>query len=323
MHGKLGIIWIEMAPFEISTLLILLNGLIKSHFGKSLLILFIHAKRWILLLLLVDWSHLGLIKSLHLDIRISLLVHSRFTRSTWVLIVSLIQLDSVVWIIFRQFLDQLEIVVAEGSLRACRCLASISTIIEDGIFVAKRLDSLSFLKVNLLFRRHLLLLSLWSLKYTLAVLISEPRFNCNVAFIYAHSICSGLLHRIRLETAPILSHTTIKGRIVHLRLLCLSIDFRGRCKDVFSATFSQGIETLHILLHSEIRMQSLACGRIVALHIMMHYRSVLVHLPLISVDHRETWLLTVIISPAQALHVTGLLAIGNEIVSISDIRSFH
>ncbi len=70
-------------------------------------------------------------------------------------------------------------------------------------------------------------------------------------------------------------------------------------------------------------MQSMACGWIVALHVMMHYRSVLVHLPLVSVDHRETWLLTAIISPAQALHVTGLLTVRNEIVSITDIWGFH
>ncbi len=70
-------------------------------------------------------------------------------------------------------------------------------------------------------------------------------------------------------------------------------------------------------------MQSLACGRIVALHVMMHNGSVLIHLPLISVDHRETWLLTVIIDPTQALHVTGLLTVRNEIVSITDIRGFH
>ncbi len=219
-------------------MLVLLDGLIDSHFGQSLLILFVHDKGWALLLLLVDWSHIGLVKSLHLYIRVAPFVHSRFTRSAWVLVISLIQLDSVVWIIFGQFLNQLKIVVAESSLWARSCLTPIVTIIEDGILVPNGFDSLPFLKVNLLLRRHLLLGSLRSLKYALAVLISKHWLNCNMIFIYAHGICSSLQHWIWLETAPILSHTAIKGRIVHLGLLWLSINFRGWCKDVFSTTFS-------------------------------------------------------------------------------------
>ena len=174
---------------------------------------------------IVDRAYLWLIQSLHLYIWVLVLAHSWFTHSTRILVIGLIKVYCIIGIIFCLFLDQLKVIVAECSLRARGCFTSIP-IIKATIFITDGLDHLVFVHIDLLTRRSLIYLR-WSFKNALAVLISKHRLHGNVTLVNAHGIRSCLLHcMIWLKIALSLSHTSVKGRIVHFRLLWFSIDFR-------------------------------------------------------------------------------------------------
>ena len=55
----------------------------------------------------------------------------------------------------------------------------------------------------------------------------------------------------------------------------------------------------------------------------MDDRSVLINLPLATVDERKTWLLTIVFSSTQTMERAWLLTVWNKAAPISDIRSLH
>jgi len=201
------------------------------HLWESFPRLTIGAK-WSLLLVIDWWTNLWLVHVMHFYVRIAnLLNHTWLTCATWILVICLIDIHSVIRIIFSLLLNQFEIVVAKSSLRACGSLASI-TFEEASIFINHWLNS-CFIVIDLL-----LVLGdgpLRSLKYTLAIIVAKHWFNCNYAIsvVYTHIVTSVNHVRVLLLAVIIskslLTHTAIKSRVVHFRLLWLTINFRRWC----------------------------------------------------------------------------------------------
>jgi len=71
--------------------------------------------------------------------------------TTRVLIINLIQVDSKSRVFLSLFLDQFKIIVAEGALGACRCLASV--IISEWVIIVS--DRVSFFLAAIYKRRYI------------------------------------------------------------------------------------------------------------------------------------------------------------------------